>query len=203
MTLWRSLLYRKLSALELPGEVLDLGGSRRSGYHELIKGEHEITVINLDPDTMPDVLADLEQPLSLSSERFDAVLAINILEHLYNYLGLVSESYRVLKPSGRIIIGVPFLMPVHPSPQDYWRFADSALRGLLRDAGFHDIEIIPLGYGPFSAATHMQYNILYFSVLRFIAIWPAVGLDYLLNIFTSGRYGAARYPLGYLVCARK
>lgn len=203
MTLWRSLLYKQLSTMELSGDVLDLGGSRRSGYHELFKGNSEFTVINLDPDTLPDVLADLEQPLALSSERFDTVLAINILEHIYNYRQFLAESYRVLKPGGNIIIGVPFLMPVHPSPHDYWRFTDSALRGMLRDSGFRDIDIAPLGYGPFTAAAHLQYNVLYVRVLRAIATWPAVGLDRTLNVVCRGRFAANRYPLGYLGIARK
>jgi hypothetical protein len=47
-SLWRTLLYAELKNVRLDGQVLDIGGSRRSGYHELIQGEHVIKINNLD-----------------------------------------------------------------------------------------------------------------------------------------------------------
>ena len=34
--------YKALAQLSIDGKILDVGGSKKSGYHELIKGNHTI-----------------------------------------------------------------------------------------------------------------------------------------------------------------
>lgn len=51
--------------------------------------------------------ADLNQPLPVSSETQDCVIAYSILEHLLMPCSFVGECHRVLKPGGRLVILTP------------------------------------------------------------------------------------------------
>lgn len=50
---------------------------------------------------------DLTQ-LSFPDGRFDAVVALDVLEHIANYGQALSEMYRVLRKGGRLIVTAPF-----------------------------------------------------------------------------------------------
>jgi|UniRef100_A0A7V3J9L6 ubiquinone/menaquinone biosynthesis C-methylase UbiE len=58
--------------------------------------------------------ADLENGLPFSEGEFDCVLMLAVLEHLKFPKEVIEESYRVLKPGGKIIITIPtnFSQPI-------------------------------------------------------------------------------------------
>ena len=204
MTLWRELLYKKLSTIKLEGKVLDLGGSKNSGYHELLGGNNVITVANMYGSETPDLKVDLENEFPISNEEFDAVICVNVLEHIYNYKGVLKESYRVLKQNGKVVIAVPFLVQIHPSPKDYWRFSGMTLNKILGEAGFVDIEIYPIGTGVFFSLSQIFYNFLHFNIVRYIANLVAKFIDSIVRaIKPQSNYSERFYPLGYVVIAQK
>ncbi|MBM3204531.1 hypothetical protein FJZ48_00935, partial [Candidatus Uhrbacteria bacterium] len=83
-SLFRRLTHQALASLFFSGKVLDLGGARLSAYRTIIeKTADSITVVNLDPSTQPDVMANLEEPFPCETQAFDTVLALNVLEHIY------------------------------------------------------------------------------------------------------------------------
>jgi SAM-dependent methyltransferase len=53
---------------------------------------------------------DATQPMPFSSNSFDAVTALDVIEHTHDDLAVLADSYRVLKPGGHMIITVPALM---------------------------------------------------------------------------------------------
>ena len=57
--------------------------------------------------------SDLNHKLMVESERFDVVVASNILEHLANTDGFLKEIHRILKPSGYAVISTPNLASWH------------------------------------------------------------------------------------------
>lgn len=192
-----------MSKLVLSGRILDLGGSKKSGYHELIGGEHTIEVVNMDDTCIPDIYHDLEKPLvTIGDATYDGVLCINTLEHIYEYQQLLRESYRVLRPSGTLVIGVPFIMPVHPSPRDFWRFTDEALKRILADSGFTQISIIAVGRGPFTAGEHVKFNAYRFGIVRQVSTACAWLIDVAVGRL-SARQTKVYYPLGYYIIAQK
>ncbi len=70
----------------------------------------EATWINLDREARAgvDIAADLELGLSMfEPETFDFVLALHVLEHIQNFLPLMRDLHRVLKPGGTLVIKVP------------------------------------------------------------------------------------------------
>jgi len=208
-TLLRRAEHQALSRVSLTGEVLDLGGDSRSTYRRFFKGSAEFTLVNLSPESAPDIVHDLERPLPVASAAFDGVLLVNVLEHIFNYQQLLAESARVLKPGGQIVVVVPFLFPVHPSPHDYWRFTGDALAKILADAGFRDIKITPLGSGVFSAR-YVALDRLMPGIVRFIGYYScryiALALDTLFAATARAlgkKYGSADYALGFSVLATR
>lgn len=65
--------------------------------------------IDLDPDTHPDVVADVRRLDAIDSGSIDTIRAIDILEHLSyrDTVPTLREWARVLKHNGRILLQVP------------------------------------------------------------------------------------------------
>lgn len=202
-TPWRRRLYKEIAKLKLDGEILDLGGSRKSGYHELIGGKHRITVANMDEGTGLDLRFDLESAFPIEDNRYDSVLAMNVLEHVFGYDSFLRESNRVLKPGGSIYIGVPFLMNIHPSPHDYWRYSAETLEKVLVKAGFRDVSIVRVGLGPFTASVQILSSVFRFAPLRALLELKAYLLDLIISISIRREVLKDRFPLGYMVKAKK
>lgn len=197
-------MYREIDNLSLDGEVLDLGGSTGSDYHALIKGKHNITTVNIDEEHLHDLSFNLEEVFPIEDGKYNTVLAINVMEHLFNYEQFLKEIYRVLQVNGTAIIAVPFLVQVHPSPKDYFRFTGDALDRLINNAGFNNVSIKPIGRGPFTAANQIVYNSLKFGLVRGLCGLITTFLDATLSLFDRKKsFGASRYPLGYFVVAKK
>jgi SAM-dependent methyltransferase len=109
---------------------------------------------------------DIEKdPLPFEDGAFEVVIANQVFEHLKNIFGAISEIYRVLKPDGHLIIGVPNLASLHNrmlialgrQPTCMQMF-DDHVRGFTPQAfinflTFHDlfrvIRFIGLGFYPF------------------------------------------------------
>ena len=90
-----------------------------------------------------DVVADLHN-LPLAECSFDFVLCTEVLEHLANPERALRELRRVLRPGGRILITVPFVIELHEEPYDFFRYTPYALRHLLTEARFEGIDVDPL-----------------------------------------------------------
>lgn len=93
--------HRKLPANILDGKlVLDIGCGRKK-----LPGS-----VGLDHMPLPgvDVVASLEQPLPFEDEEFDAVYANQVLEHVRDMVGLMSEIHRILRPGGIFLAHVPY-----------------------------------------------------------------------------------------------
>ncbi len=200
--------HKALSSITLTGSVLDLGGDARSYYQKCFKGEYHITTLNYDPKSGADIVHDLEKPLP-EIGKFDAVLAINVLEHIYNARRVVEDAYRVLNPGGTMVIAVPFLFPVHPSPQDYWRFTSMTLEKMMKEVGFRSVECKALGNGVFDARSLMLQRLLPkpLRIIHRALLLPLSRANdwFFAKIARSQKklYHPADYALGYVVRAIK
>ena len=203
-TPWRTLLHKRLSTLHINGDILDIGGSKKSEYASLIKGEHTIKVVNIDEEYGYDYKFDLEKPFPLENSIVDAVLCINVLEHIFNYQHVINESHRILKNGGQIVIAVPFLIQVHPCPHDHWRYTAETLQRILEEGGYSDICIEAIGRGVFTSISNLMFNVLKLSLLRSIAIAVAQGLDAIVSkLLPKSSFNKEHYALGYVVTAKK
>lgn len=91
-----------------------------------------------------DIVAPLDK-LPVDNASFDAVVSTEVLEHVADPGAVLGEFRRILKPGGRLWLTTPFVWELHEEPYDYFRYTEHALRTLLRDAGFEDVEVEPFG----------------------------------------------------------
>lgn len=92
---------------------------------------------------------DIEN-LTLENESVNAVICIDVLEHVADPFKAASEIVRVLRPGGQLLIAVPFQYSYHgkdggshshESYPDYWRMTHSGLAHLFRDLS--ETEVTP------------------------------------------------------------
>ncbi len=203
-SLFRKLTYDKLSKVKINGDILDLGGGKKSGYHKLVRGEHNIRVVNIDDKTDPDFKFNLENKFPIEDNSYDGVLCLNVLEHIFNYQSVVNESYRILKKGGLFAGSTPFIFNVHESPNDYFRYTKTALEKIFKNAGFNDVRVEEIGTGLFGAVHQLKFGLYKFDFLRKITMFFAVLADKLLKVIRPNSFITEKnMPLGYFIIAEK
>ena len=125
---------------------LDVGKSTREYFPELKCKKVETLDIN-EFDDYPDIVADLCLPFPEDFiGRYDAIIALAILEHVYNPFLAVENLYKLLNANGQLFLYVPFLYRYHAPDdlqfQDYFRFSRDAIAILLHE--FSAITIYPV-----------------------------------------------------------
>ena len=149
-----------------------------------------------------DVLGDLEA-LPFPDATFEAAINIVTLEHVLHPARVIFELGRVLAPGGRFLLAAPLQWEEHQQPHDYGRFTRFALDHLLRQAGFTEISIQPVG-GIFRLISRRLLNALQFfpgPLMLVAAVFlapPALVLP-LLDPLDKDR----SFTLGYICSARK
>ena len=112
--------------LEGPGTIVELGGTGNY-YRNFCKPGQCYEVTNLDSgDRIVDMTA-----MTFDDNSVDAFVSMFALEHVYRYEAAINESFRCLKPRGRMLLAVPFMYYFHGAPSDYFRFTRPALDKLL------------------------------------------------------------------------
>ena len=94
------------------GRVLDVGFS--ANPNPFLKGE--VVGMDIAPAAKPEnyhqvVVYDAEK-LSEYEERFDTVIAGEMIEHLRNPISFLEGTFQVLNPGGRLVLSTP--NPYHP-----------------------------------------------------------------------------------------
>lgn len=195
-------------AQQLPGgvRVLDAGAGETAHKNYFVRqrycgldlgiGDHAWDYSRLD------VLGDLET-LPFPDATFDAAINIVTLEHVLDPERVICELGRVLRPGGRFLLVAPLQWEEHQQPHDYGRFTRYALDRLLRQAGFTEISIQPVG-GIFRLIARRLLNALQFfpgPLMLVAAVFfapPALVLP-LLDPLDRDR----SFTLGYICSARK
>jgi SAM-dependent methyltransferase len=190
--------YKALSSLRVDGDILDVGGSKKSGYHELISGNHKIITGNIDASYGADIFFDAQKKWPFDSASFSCVLFVNVLEHLFDYNMAVGEAHRVLKNGGKVVGVIPFMLNVHGTPNDYFRYTKPALEKILSSAGFKSIGIRELGSGAFGVIYQVLIGFARWEWLATVGISICKFLDGLISALKPGNKMTAKYmPLGY------
>lgn len=90
----------------------------------------QIITVDINQDLNPNLCIDIcKDPIGLS--EYDAVLCYEVLEHLYSPNAAISNIYYALKDEGVLFGSVPFVIPIHESPFDFYRFTFHGVKNLL------------------------------------------------------------------------
>ena len=195
------------------GDLLDLGCGNKpyeEWYNKNTKTQTGCDVMQSDKNRV-DVIC-LATDLKFEDNKFDTVLATQVLEHVYDHHSMIKESFRVLRPGGNMILTVPFTWELHEEPFDFFRLTKHGLKELFEEAGF-EIVYIKANGGKWAATFQMFINTIY-STFKFKTIRAKVlkilfielRLTWLLNhiaLRIDKKYFDEWWTLNYLVVARK
>ena len=135
----------------LKGSILDMGCGRMP-YKPLILANGRITnYIGLDLEM--GVYADKKKPdlswngtkIPLEDDSVNNILAIEVFEHIPNPEIVLNEILRVLTPGGVFFFTIPFIWPLHDIPDDEYRYTPFSFERHLKNSGFFNIDLKPLG----------------------------------------------------------
>ena len=145
---------------DLPKKALiyDIGSKRARGYsHAKIPENARLITVDIDAEASPDIVADAHDLHMIPDQSADCVVSMCVLEHCAKPWLVMDEIFRILKPGGKIFIGVPFMFPFHADPIDNYRVSFKGIDILCER--FNKIES---GFcrGPASCMTHLNIHFL-------------------------------------------
>ena len=134
-----------LNEIHEDDHVLDIGMAMRD-RHKKIKSKTLETLDVNDFGDYPDIICDICSDVSSLENRYNKIICIAILEHVYNPFLAVTNLKKMLKNDGVVYGYVPYLYHYHAPNnlkfQDYFRFSKDALAFLFKD--FKDVELFPV-----------------------------------------------------------
>jgi SAM-dependent methyltransferase len=83
--------------------------------------------------------------MPISSDRFDLIISVQVLEHVEHPLVAIREMARILKQNRFIFLSTNFLYPRHGEPFDFFRFTENGLSLLANEAGLEVESIVAHG----------------------------------------------------------
>jgi len=146
---------------------------------------------------------DLNKPLPIKDRIFDTIILTDVLEHIASPDTLWIEMTRILKPGGKIIIGVPFFHLLHEEPYDYFRYTQFRLKLFCEENNLKVITLYPYGA---SFEIMIDFIAKHISFSSFLS-----NLNFYLGRFVSRSFlgkkiyslTSTKYPLGYCLVAQK
>ncbi len=181
--------------------LLDVGRSSRGRLTLFEPQQLETTDINLDQPPA-DIIDDICAPSRLQRNRYDGVVCLSVLEHVYDPFAAIREIHHLMQDGGYLLLHLPFLFRYH-APQDLrfadcYRFSRDGLAWLLRD--FSEVTLYPIR-GPYSSIFNL-HKFWKKRVEKNLGTWPGRWLDRVGRLL-FGRPTSDLQVSGYYAWARK
>lgn len=135
--------------------VLDVAPQIYEGCSEFYT-KANVETLDLDENSGATYIADLcnDNSDKIPSDRFDALICTEVLEHVNQPFDAVKEIYRILKPGGKVFISTPYNFRIHGPLPDNWRFTIHGLRTLfskfedviIEEVSTQDRDLMPIHY---------------------------------------------------------
>lgn len=189
-TAHRKLLEKKIDKHfeQISGNVLVLGAGYEP-YRQLLKASESICLTDIsDENAKIDVVADAHD-IPFANETFDAVIALELFEHLQHPAAVSSETLRVLRPGGQALMSIPFMFRIHGDPFDFQSFTERGLTELFCD--FSNVKVIEFG-----GRHHVISDIITTTTPVFAAFRI---FNHLLTLSFLGSSMSIDCPSGYIV----
>ena len=113
--------------------------------------------IDIDNNQLADILIAENTKIPLKDKSVDIILSTQVLEHVDRTDFYLSETKRLLKKEGLLLLSSHGIWPYHPYPEDLHRWTRKGLEKLLQNNGFECLETISI-LGPFATVT--QFTLL-------------------------------------------
>ena len=147
-----------LKEIQTTNHVLDIGMAMREKHKKIKSATLETLDVN-NFDEYPDIICDICSDISGLEKKYDKIICLAILEHVYNPFTAIQNLKLMLKENGIMYGFVPYLYnyhaPVDLKFQDYFRFSKDSLSYLFKD--FSYVELYPLR-GRLSSSFHMLFG---------------------------------------------
>ncbi|MFH0800860.1 MAG: class I SAM-dependent methyltransferase [bacterium] len=171
-------------------------------------GRKDLVNIDIFAFQEVDIVADAHD-LPIAKNSVDLIINTAMLEHVEEPGKIVDEMYRVTRPGGYVLCYVPFIVPFHPAPSDFFRWTSGGARKLF--SRFSDVTI-HVGGGPTSGmlwvfqewlSTLLSFGSRTLHDLLFLLLmlltFPIKFLDIVLAWFPT----AENIASGFYITARK
>jgi SAM-dependent methyltransferase len=150
----RSSIFESIAnhAASFKGKLLDVGCGKMPYKHYILTHSFVEEYIGIDLENALVYDRDIKPDttwngiiMPFDQQQFETIIATEVLEHCPNPLCTLKEIYRVMKPGGIFFFTVPFLWNLHEVPNDEYRYTPFALKRLLHETGFTNIQIQATG----------------------------------------------------------
>jgi len=134
-------------------KILELGSGKK------INGKYTYSVKRFFDNSNEFIMSDINPKFGHKTiditkldvkHKFDVILCLNVLEHVFDFRKAIDNLYNALKPEGIALIVVPAYYPLHDEPRDYWRFTEHALKKLFSKFSINikicGLRKYPIGY---------------------------------------------------------
>ncbi len=136
--------------------VLDIGQSTRNKIKLFEPQRIETTNVNPESSTA-DIIDDICAPSRLQPDRYDGIICLSVLEHVYDPFAAIREIHQLLKPGGYLLLHLPFLFRYHAATDlsftDCYRFSRDGMAWMLRD--FSEVKLYSIR-GPYSSILNLN-----------------------------------------------
>ncbi|MBC8509223.1 MAG: methyltransferase domain-containing protein [Chloroflexi bacterium] len=116
--------------------ILDVGAGR-GDFAEAVGGRNSIA-LDVYPYPEVDIVCDLTQTNPFRPASIDAVLMLNVLEHIYDTHAMFKSLAELLKPGGKLLLAIPFMVKMHQIPLDFVRYTHFTFEQIGKE---HRLEI--------------------------------------------------------------
>ncbi len=162
-------LQREVATQLTPGTRLVDFGCGAMPYRAMIEAQG-IEYIGADLDDSADLRIGADGRMPLADGSVDAVLSVQVLEHVRDLDGYCAEIRRVIAPGGTVLLSTHGNWLYHPHPEDHRRWTRTGLEEDLRQRGLAVQAMHPIT-GPLATTTLIRLT-SYAYVLRKI---PLIG----------------------------
>jgi SAM-dependent methyltransferase len=135
---WR-FLEKIVATLPRSAVILDFGAGH--GDFSAVLRKCKVVALDVYPYEEVDIVCDLQKAIPFKRANFDAIVLMNVLEHIQQPGHLIKTLATLLRPDGLLIVAVPFLLKLHQLPYDFYRYSHHQLENIGREAGLEVLSV--------------------------------------------------------------